>query len=342
MQGLNFEDRFICDPRIVAILAGVPQKYPLGTLTMDGADWPIQLPLVHRHSLDDACKQLGFMGNCTGLETPYGYCKRVLKMAADKGKVLALLPYFFSFERFIASAPFADLQSPQYLTQSKRVYQEVCERVLKAINAILYLYDRSLQAQASDGGFQSFQWIVVSQRYGVDPIVYPSGPIDRSIRRGQQALIHGDYDTVLTQARTLLESVLKQILSKTCPPKEFERMASEPLPKLYRAFVRCHKALHAAPDLSERFYRLSDSLTNSICQMLAFTVRGVGSLRNHAGDAHGKTDELAKTFQLESYHAQFVLNVALTLTHFFQQAFGLTQTHEHEVLIGDKQQGSGS
>ena len=62
MQGLNFEDRFICDPRIVAILAGVPQKYPLGTLTMDGADWPIQLPLVHRRSLDDACKQLGFIG----------------------------------------------------------------------------------------------------------------------------------------------------------------------------------------------------------------------------------------------------------------------------------------
>lgn len=108
MQGLNFEDRFICDPRIVAILAGVPQKYPLGTLTMDGVDWPIQLPLVHRHSLDDACKQLGFIGNCTGLETPYGYCKRVLKMAANKvhipfrplnKKLIPFLRYKSSFFR---------------------------------------------------------------------------------------------------------------------------------------------------------------------------------------------------------------------------------------------------
>lgn len=114
-----------------------------------------------------------------------------------------------------------------------------------------------------------------------------------------------DPDGAVTIARALLESVCKQILESNCVTYD----GAIELPKLYALTA---KQLKLAPSeqTEEVFKRMLGA-----CQGV---VEGVGAMRNHHGDAHGKGPSGAKP---ENRHAELAVNLSGAMASFLLQTW---------------------
>lgn len=109
-----------------------------------------------------------------------------------------------------------------------------------------------------------------------------------------------DPEGAITLARTLLEDVLKWLLTKQQIPYD----SKADMPVLYRAVA---KSLNLAPDAhtEDIFKRILGS-----CQSV---VESLGTLRNKLGDAHSSGPLRAKP---HSRHAELAVNLAGTMATF--------------------------
>jgi hypothetical protein len=116
-----------------------------------------------------------------------------------------------------------------------------------------------------------------------------------------------DPEGAITAARAMVESVCKTILDDL----EVDYGEKDDLPKLYRSVAA---VLELTPE------QRSDEQVKRILGGCASAVEGLGSLRNRAGDAHGK-GRIA--YRLGPRHATLAVNLAGTIAIF------LIETHEH-------------
>ena len=119
-----------------------------------------------------------------------------------------------------------------------------------------------------------------------------------------------DPDGAITAARSLLESVCKQILKE----RNVEYNDSYDLPKLFKATTRC---LNLAPQLH------NESILKQILSGVQTTVHGFASLRNELSDAHGQAKG---GYKVNKRHAELAVNLAGSITSF------LIQTHQETLL----------
>ena len=118
-----------------------------------------------------------------------------------------------------------------------------------------------------------------------------------------------DPDGAVTTARALLEAVCKQILESQCVPHD----DVVELPKLYALTA---KHLELAP--SEQTEKVFKQILGA-CQAV---VEGVGAMRNHHGDAHGKGSSEAK---LELRHVELAVNLSGAVSSFLLQTWAANQ-----------------
>lgn len=119
-----------------------------------------------------------------------------------------------------------------------------------------------------------------------------------------------DPDGAITAARSLVESVCKQILIERNTSYE----DSFDLPKLFKATSRC---LNLAPELH------NEGIFKQILSGLQTTIYGFASLRNGLSDAHGQPKG---GYRAGKRHAELAVNLAGATACF------LIQTH-HETLV---------
>ncbi|MEM9353289.1 MAG: abortive infection family protein [Planctomycetota bacterium] len=123
--------------------------------------------------------------------------------------------------------------------------------------------------------------------------------IDEQIAKSQKRIEEGDFDGAITNARSLLEAVLREIErhDETSPSKY-----DGDLIKLYR---RIQKKLNLEPGQTDLDSSLKQVLTgmNSV-------VNGIAALSNRLGDRHVRIYRPAK------HHAILVVNAAKTLVSF--------------------------
>jgi len=108
-----------------------------------------------------------------------------------------------------------------------------------------------------------------------------------------------DPDGAITSARSLLESVCKQILEKRSVPH-----TNEDLPKLYGKVA---KELNLAPSAH------SEEAVKRILGGCFSVVEGIGALRNSLGDAHGRGLNSAKP---DVRHARLAVNFSTAAASF--------------------------
>lgn len=123
--------------------------------------------------------------------------------------------------------------------------------------------------------------------------------IDDNIRKCEEKLAEGDYSGAITNARSLVESVLIGI------EKEFDAQAPEYDGNLQALYKRVQKHLHLEPDRKD----ISDPL-RQILSGLVSVVGGLAAVRNKMGDAH------ATSYRPSRHHAKLAVHTAVTLSDF--------------------------
>lgn len=132
--------------------------------------------------------------------------------------------------------------------------------------------------------------------------------IDENIRKCEEKLAEADYSGAITNARSLVESVLIGI------EKEFDPQAPEYDGNLQGLYKRAQKYLHLEPDRKD----ISDSL-RQILSGLVSVVGGLAAVRNKMGDAH------ATSYRPSRHHAKLAVHTAVTLSDFLFE----TKNYQH-------------
>lgn len=141
--------------------------------------------------------------------------------------------------------------------------------------------------------------------------------IDDNIRKCGSKLSDGDFTGAITNARSLIESVLIGF------EKELDNEASEydgDLVKLYRRVQKLLGMETDRKDISEPLRQILSGLTS--------VINGLASVRNKMGDAH------ATSYRPSRHHAKLAVNAATTVADFlfetknYQQKRGTLRAKE--------------
>lgn len=141
--------------------------------------------------------------------------------------------------------------------------------------------------------------------------------------------IEADPEDAVTSACSILESVCRSILVEL----EIPFPSKKDISSLY-------KALRAPLGLSpEHKSNVRDEIADDVLQILAgisTTISGIGSLRTHAGDAHGR--ERGRVKLIDARIARLAIHVAsaeaLFLIETWQLKFPNTALHQHNSFKG--------
>ncbi|CAJ4115478.1 Uncharacterised protein [Burkholderia pseudomallei] len=133
--------------------------------------------------------------------------------------------------------------------------------------------------------------------------------IDDNIRKCEDKLAAGDYTGAITNARSLVESVLIGI------EKDFNAGATEYDGNIQSLYKRVQKLLNLEPDRKD----ISDSL-RQILSGLVSVVGGLAGIRNKMGDAH------ATSYRPSRHHAKLAVYAAVTLVDFLFETKNYQQT----------------
>lgn len=123
--------------------------------------------------------------------------------------------------------------------------------------------------------------------------------IDENIKKCEQKLSDADYSGAITNARSLVESVLIGV-EKDTDPNAIEYDGN--LQSLYK---RVQKHLNLAPDRKDIAEPLKQLLTGLIS-----IIGGLAAIRNKMGDAH------ATSYRPAQHHAKLAVYAAITLSNF--------------------------
>jgi hypothetical protein len=152
------------------------------------------------------------------------------------------------------------------------------------IQSVRYEYDDSLDL---DVAVETANANILSEEY-----------LDSQLKKCKEKTANGDFDGVITNARTLIESVLIKILEEEGGSIDYDGN----LVKLFKAVA---KKINLDPAVHD-----SDSI-KQILSGFASVINGMSNYRNEYGDAHGRS--ATKAVKLRKRHALLAMNSALTI-----------------------------
>jgi hypothetical protein len=139
--------------------------------------------------------------------------------------------------------------------------------------------------------------------------------LDQQISKCNVKIVSGDYDGVVTNARTVLETIFLKIIEKIDRDYKYDGH----LPKLYKDVS---KQLNFDP-VSQK----SESVKQIFSGFVSI-VNGISSYRNEFSDAHGKSE--TNKVILKRRHAQLAINCVMTIGDYF-----LNLLEDRNTLIQD-------
>lgn len=123
--------------------------------------------------------------------------------------------------------------------------------------------------------------------------------IIQNLEKADKKLTEGDFSGAITNARSLIETVLLEI------ERSFETVHSEFNGDLGKLFSRVQKHLELDPGRKD----IEDTVRQLVSGLISI-VSGLAGLRNKASDAHGST------FNPGIHHARLAVNAAKTICDF--------------------------
>lgn len=130
--------------------------------------------------------------------------------------------------------------------------------------------------------------------------------INEQIQKCNEKISNDDFNGAITNARTLIEGICIFIIESN-GAKIVEHGNLIKLYKQASSFLNMDPSKHAEVSLRQ------------ITQGCVSIVSGIASLRNKAGDVHGI--EKDKIFKPKRRHAQFIVNIAFSISEFLVQSY---------------------
>lgn len=169
---------------------------------------------------------------------------------------------------------------------------------------LVFSRNRYRMARANDSLVQ-----VEDVALAVDPLAQEF--IEEQINKCQTKIRDEDYDGAITNARSLLEAVLREL------EQYLVVEPAKPDGDLGKLFKRVQKKLNLEPSRQD----ISDSL-KQVLSGLSSIVNGIAPIRNRMSDAH------ARSFKPARHHAKLAVNAAHTAVDF------LVETYRYQVQKG--------
>ena len=232
-----------------------------------------------------------------GLHQEYGasrwtYLENLLRYMVERGRCDDLLCYMFDLERF------NQLEGQGDSEEITKKHQEICRAAVNKINAKLILGRHELQFVG--GHFYINETgkpvQVESPKMQIIDVPYIQGLSERC----KADFAAGNYDSVITKSRTIIEEVLVYILELRKEPVN----AKGDIGKLYNQVKNC---LHMQQDKSY------DGRINSLLFGLERIVESIGAMRNANSDAHGVG---SSRIQVKEREARLAMNSAITFCEY--------------------------
>lgn len=242
-----------------------------------------------------------------GLKTEYGasrwiYLQDLMTYMDKNERFDELLQYIFSLERF------TDLQSLESPEKIKEAHKNIVGAVLNKINAILVLGKHELQLVNGNFVLSANDKKTVISQTNIKSINIPY--VDGLSERCKGDFLAGNYDSVITKSRTLIEEVLIYILEKN--QQEVESKGD-----LLKLSGQIKKLFHMQ---QSKDY---DGRLNNLLSGLEKIVQSIAEMRNMNSDAHGVG---SKRIAIRECEAKLIMNSAITYCEYI---LAIQKTHEN-------------
>lgn len=154
------------------------------------------------------------------------------------------------------------------------------------------------------------------------PEILTHSHILTEVRKGEQRIDQGDYAGAITSSKTLVESVIKELLIKF-EPENKEQIDNYDLLKLYKNLKKhlnmdkdeTKSGVENEEDLAAK--KFEESL-NQILRGFNSVIQGLAEIRNLSGDSH------LPTVKASRHHAVMAVNSSITICNF------LFHTHKYQ------------
>lgn len=256
----------------------------------DKDDSLCHMPYLTGQELQDLC--LGFGLHTMPKQSRWVYMDELIHYMSEKNRCGELLNYLFDKSHF---EHLSRLRSPE---EVEGKYQEICNAAINKINSHLLLSNNELVFQT--GNFY------IRNRNDKTPISAPnvsriSQDYVRDLaKRCEQDFSIGNYDSVLSKSRTLIEEILLYIL-------ESRNVTIEARKNIKKLYSQVKDILNMHQNNS------FDARVNSLLYGLERIIEAVGDMRNINSDAHGVGN---KRIQIQDREARLVMNSSIVFCEY--------------------------
>lgn len=274
---------------IIAILDG-------DVLLEEKENYRVQMPYLSGPKLVEICNNFG-LSRAYGSESRWVYLDDLLEYAIEKNRCDELLRYLFNRDKFI---DLLKLSNPKEIEDA---YEYILQAVIDKINTILYLGKHELQC--IQGHYYVVEIgkapIIEARNIKLINLVYVQGLRERCT----EDFISGNYDSVITKSRTVIEEVLIYILEQN----QTEVETKGDINKIYNQVKGIYNMRQ------DKGY---DGRVNSLLSGLEKIVQSIAEMRNVNSDAHGAG---SKRIAIKECEARLVMNSAITFCEYILEIY---------------------
>lgn len=259
-------------------------------------DYKVKMPYLSGPKLVEICNDFG-LPTKYGTESRWVYLDDLLEHVIKKNRCDDLLRYLLNRDKF---TDLLKLKNPEEISKA---YEYIVQAVIEKINVILFMGGHELQC------IQGHYYVVET---GKTPVIeapniklinisYVQGLRERCT----EDFNAGNYDSVITKSRTVIEEVLIYILEQN--QVEVEKKGD--INKIYNQV----KGLY-----NMRQDKGYDGRVNGLLSGLEKIVQSVAEMRNVNSDAHGVG---SKRIIIKEREARLVMNSAVTFCEYILEIY---------------------
>lgn len=263
-----------------------------GDVTIEEKEnYTVKMPYLSGPKLVEICNIFGLTRKY-GSESRWVYLDELLEYAIANNRCDELLRYLFDRDKF---RDFLKLKTPEDISHA---YEYTLQVVINRINVALYLGWHELQC------IQGHYYVV---KVGKKPVIEATNIkliklsyVQGLRERCTEDFVSGNYDSVITKSRTMIEEVLIFILESNKVPVETKG-------DLNRIYSQVKGIYNMRQDKGY------DGRVNSLLGGLEKIVQSVAEMRNINSDSHGVG---RNRIAIKESEARLVMNSAVTFSEY--------------------------
>ncbi len=256
----------------------------------DASDGILGMPYLKGNVLREMSREFGLIQEF-GLSR-WMYLENLLHYAVKNNRCDELLQYIFDINRFY------QLEGLGNADEINKVYKDICNTAISQINAKLALGRHELKLVGGHFYITDLNQVVEVASHKLKTI--DSLYVRDLLERCRDDLASGNYDSVITKSRTMIEEVLMYVLEKNNQPTELKG----DIGKLYNQVKNLYN-MQQSKDYDGRI--------NSLLSGLERIVESIGAMRNANSDAHGVG---SRRIRVKEREARLAMNSAMTFCEY--------------------------